>query len=61
MGEGGDLLELFGSDLVTHRQAPAWNRRSILTALHLHPRFVGAGWTVLLIRGTHGPIGSDRA
>jgi hypothetical protein len=38
MDEGGDLLELFGSDLVTHRQSPAWNRGSILPpALCVHP------------------------
>jgi hypothetical protein len=38
MEEGWDLLELFGSDLVTHRRSPAWNRRSILpTALQVHP------------------------
>jgi hypothetical protein len=30
MEEGGDLLELFGSDLVTHRRTPAWKRRSLL-------------------------------
>ena len=30
MDQGGHLLELFGSDLVTHRQSPAWNRGSIL-------------------------------
>jgi hypothetical protein len=40
MDEGGDLLELFGSDLVTHWQSPAWNRRSILPpALRVHPVF----------------------
>jgi hypothetical protein len=37
---GGDLLQLFGSDLVAHRQSPAWNRRSILpTARQVHPIF----------------------
>jgi hypothetical protein len=30
MDEGGYLLELFGSDLVTHWQSPAWNRRRFL-------------------------------
>src|SRR5215212_2288022 len=36
--EGGDLLELFGSDLVAHRQSPAWNRRNILPpAFCVHP------------------------
>ena len=40
MEEGGDLLELFGSDLVTHRQSPAWNRGSILPpAFCVHPVF----------------------
>jgi hypothetical protein len=40
MEEGGDLLELFGSDLVPHRQSPAWNRGSILPpALCVHPVF----------------------
>jgi hypothetical protein len=38
MDEGGDLLELFGSDLVMHRQSPAWNRGSIRpTARQVHP------------------------
>ena len=38
MEEGGNLLELFGSDLVPHRRTPAWNRRSILPpALQVHP------------------------
>jgi hypothetical protein len=38
MEEGGDLLELFGSDLVAHWQSPVWNRRSILpTARQVHP------------------------
>jgi hypothetical protein len=41
MDEGGYLLELFGSDLVTHWQSPAWNRRRfLLTALHVHPHFL---------------------
>jgi hypothetical protein len=40
MEEGGDLLELFGSDLVAHRHFPAWNRRSILpTGRQVHPVF----------------------
>ena len=40
MEEGGDLLELFGSDLETHRQSPAWNRGSILPpAVGVHPVF----------------------
>jgi hypothetical protein len=39
MNEGGNLLELFGSDLVTHPQS-AWNRGSILPpAIHVHPVF----------------------
>jgi hypothetical protein len=38
MEEGGDLLELFGSNLVAHRQSPVWNRGSILpTARQVHP------------------------
>jgi hypothetical protein len=40
MDEGRHLLELFGSDLVAHRQSPAWNRGSILPpALQVHPIF----------------------
>jgi hypothetical protein len=40
MEEGGDLLELFGSGHVAHRQSPAWNRRNILPTAHqVHPIF----------------------
>jgi hypothetical protein len=39
MNEGGYLLELFGSDLVTHPQS-AWNRGSILPpAVDVHAVF----------------------
>jgi hypothetical protein len=44
MKEGGDLLELFGSDLVAHRHSPVWNRGSILlTALQVHPGLLTEG------------------
>ena len=58
MDEGGYLLELFGSDLVTHRQSPRVESRE-------HPpqqlsvstlSFDGAGWAVLLIRSAE-PVG----
>ena len=54
MEEGGDLLELFGSDLVPHWQSPVWNRGSILpTRAPGPPRsFDGVDWAVLLIRST---------
>ena len=40
MKEGGNLLELFGSDLVAHRQSPVWNRGNIRpAALQVHPIF----------------------
>jgi hypothetical protein len=62
MEEGGDLLELFGSDLVPHRQSPRVESREHPPASFLCPprSFDGAGWAVLLIRSAEpagqGPL-----